>query len=118
MSEFAAGSRRRRRRSDAERSVSAILDAARTLLGERPDATIADVAAVAGATRQRRYSRGRQPLPAPTSAVRDWPQWSVVGPARYGSGSLRTARSMGVDVAPDISELAPFAVSVRSLARR
>jgi AcrR family transcriptional regulator len=55
MSELTPG-RRRRRRSDAERSVSAILDAARLVLVERPDATIADVAAAAGVTRQTVYA--------------------------------------------------------------
>ncbi|HWE89783.1 MAG TPA: TetR/AcrR family transcriptional regulator [Pseudonocardiaceae bacterium] len=55
MSEFTAIPRRRRR-SDAERSVSAILDAARAVLGERPDASIADIAAAAGVTRQTVYA--------------------------------------------------------------
>jgi AcrR family transcriptional regulator len=55
MSEFTAIPRRRRR-SDAERSVSAILDAACAVLGERPDASIADIAAAAGVTRQTVYA--------------------------------------------------------------
>lgn len=56
MSEFTVPPRRRSRRSDAERSVVAILDAARTVLGEHPDATIADIAAAAGVTRQTVYA--------------------------------------------------------------
>lgn len=55
MSDFTA-SPGRRRRSDAERSVSAIIDAAHALLGEHPDATIADIAAAAGVTRQTVYA--------------------------------------------------------------
>jgi AcrR family transcriptional regulator len=46
----------RRRRSDARRSIDAILAAARTVLGERPDAGMADVAAAAGVTRQTVYA--------------------------------------------------------------
>jgi len=43
----------RRRRSDARRSIDAIIGAARTVLGERPDASMADP--------HRRTSRGRAP---------------------------------------------------------
>jgi AcrR family transcriptional regulator len=46
----------RRRRSDARRSIDAILDAARTVLGERPDASMEDIAAAAGVTRQTVYA--------------------------------------------------------------
>jgi AcrR family transcriptional regulator len=46
----------RRRRSDARRSIDAILGAARTLLGERPDASMEDIAAAAGVTRQTVYA--------------------------------------------------------------
>jgi AcrR family transcriptional regulator len=46
----------RRRRSDARRSIDAILDAARTVLGERPDASMEDVATAAGVTRQTVYA--------------------------------------------------------------
>lgn len=45
-----------RRRADAERSIAAILDAAVALLGERPDASMADVAAAAGVARQTVYA--------------------------------------------------------------
>ena len=46
----------RRRRSDARRSIDAILNAARTVLGERPDASMEDIAATAGVTRQTVYA--------------------------------------------------------------
>jgi AcrR family transcriptional regulator len=46
----------RRRRADARRSIDAILSAARTVLGERPDASMEDIAAAAGLTRQTVYA--------------------------------------------------------------
>lgn len=46
----------RRRRSDARRSIDAILGAARTVLGERPDASMEDIATAAGVTRQTVYA--------------------------------------------------------------
>jgi AcrR family transcriptional regulator len=52
--EAATGSRRRR--ADAQRSIASILDAAVELLGERPDASMAELAAAAGVTRQTVYA--------------------------------------------------------------
>jgi AcrR family transcriptional regulator len=46
----------RRRRSDARRSIDAILGGARNLFGERPDATMEDVAQAAGVSRQTVYA--------------------------------------------------------------
>jgi AcrR family transcriptional regulator len=54
VSDLATGSRRRR--ADAERSVASILDAAVDLLGERPNASMAEVARAAGVTRQTVYA--------------------------------------------------------------
>jgi AcrR family transcriptional regulator len=45
-----------RRRSDARRSIDAILNAARTVLAERPDASMEDIATTAGVTRQTVYA--------------------------------------------------------------
>lgn len=50
------GTRRRRRRSDAERSVAAILDAAGRVLSQNPHASLEDVANAAGLTRQTVYA--------------------------------------------------------------
>ena len=46
----------RRRRADAQRSIDAIVAAARCLLGERPDARVEEIAAAAGITRQTVYA--------------------------------------------------------------
>jgi AcrR family transcriptional regulator len=46
----------RRRRSDARRSIDAILNAARVVFGERPDASMEDIASTAGVTRQTVYA--------------------------------------------------------------
>ncbi|MFF8773604.1 TetR/AcrR family transcriptional regulator [Kitasatospora sp. NPDC015120] len=47
---------RRRLRADARRSIAAILDAAGVLLAERRDASMEDIAAKAGVTRQTVYA--------------------------------------------------------------
>lgn len=46
----------RKRRADAERSISAILDAAVELLGRRPEANMSDIAAAAGVGRVTLYA--------------------------------------------------------------
>lgn len=57
MSKLAApGEAQRRRRADAERNVLAILDAAGRVLGERPDASMDDIAKAAGTSRQTVYA--------------------------------------------------------------
>lgn len=47
---------RTRRRADAERNIEAILDAAATLLSERPEASMAEIAVAAGVARQTVYT--------------------------------------------------------------
>ncbi|PSK87349.1 TetR family transcriptional regulator [Murinocardiopsis flavida] len=56
MSQVNGPDSRRRRRSDAERSRTAVLDAATRLLGERPNASLGDIAEAAGVTRQTVYA--------------------------------------------------------------
>lgn len=61
MAEDASGTgvgsyQRGRRRADARRSIDAILNAARVVLGERPEASTEDIAATAGVTRQTVYA--------------------------------------------------------------
>ncbi|MEV6844609.1 TetR/AcrR family transcriptional regulator [Actinoplanes sp. NPDC051411] len=46
----------RKRRTDADRSRGAVLDAAIALLGRRPDASIEDIASAAGVVRQTVYA--------------------------------------------------------------
>jgi AcrR family transcriptional regulator len=53
MSEIAA---ERTRRADAERNVTAILDAAVELLAERPEASMAEIGSAAGVARQTVYA--------------------------------------------------------------
>lgn len=55
MSTFAANDGRRRR-ADAERSIAAILDAAIDVLGERPAASMGEIARAAGVSRQTVYA--------------------------------------------------------------
>jgi AcrR family transcriptional regulator len=47
---------RRRKRADAERSIAAVLDAAVVELGDRPHATMEEIANAAGVTRQTVYA--------------------------------------------------------------
>ncbi|MFD0688062.1 TetR/AcrR family transcriptional regulator [Actinomadura fibrosa] len=51
-----SGARTRPRRSDARRSIGAILDAARVVLGERLDASMEEIAGRANVTRQTVYA--------------------------------------------------------------
>lgn len=55
MSEIAAG-RRRRRRTDADRSAASILNAAKEILGTRGAASVEDIATAAGVSRQTVYA--------------------------------------------------------------
>jgi AcrR family transcriptional regulator len=57
MSEIASAKQSpARRRADAEHNIAAILEAAVDVLGERPDASMAEIAAAAGVARQTVYA--------------------------------------------------------------
>lgn len=56
MARPGAVTRKRKQRVDAERSAAVILDAAVRLLGERPDASMNDIAQAAGVTRPTVYA--------------------------------------------------------------
>lgn len=79
----------RRRRSDARRSIDTILAAAGTVLGERPDASMEDIAGAAGVARQTVYAH---------FASRDALIAALVEAARtHGLAELAAAR---LDLAP------------------
>lgn len=56
VSELGSPANQRRRRADAQRSITAILAAAGQVLGERPNASMDEVAKAAGISRQTVYS--------------------------------------------------------------
>jgi AcrR family transcriptional regulator len=86
-----------RRRSDARRSIDAILDAARTVLGERPDASMEDIATTAGVTRQTVYAH--------------FPSRDVLITALLHAAGAETVAAMdaaGLDTAPPVDALRQF----------
>ncbi|MFJ5266905.1 TetR/AcrR family transcriptional regulator [Streptomyces sp. NPDC088358] len=87
----------RRRRSDARRSIDAILDAARVVLGERPDAGMEDIAATAGVTRQTVYAH---------FSSRDALVAALVEAAAAEYAALLD--DAGLDTAPPVDALARF----------
>lgn len=97
----------RSRRSDARRSIDAILNAARIVLGERPDASMEEIATAADVTRQTVYAHfpSRDALFA---ALID------AAAAEY-IGALDAA---GLDTAPPADALARFLDSGWSFLRR
>ncbi|MEU5951094.1 TetR/AcrR family transcriptional regulator [Streptomyces sp. NPDC047525] len=87
----------RRRRADARRSIDAILNAARVVLGERPDAGMEDIAATAGVTRQTVYAH---------FASRDALVAALVESASAEYAALLD--DAGLDTAPPAEALAQF----------
>ncbi|MCP9953082.1 TetR/AcrR family transcriptional regulator [Actinomadura madurae] len=87
----------RPRRSDARRSIDAILDAARVVLGERPDASMEEVAARANVTRQTVYAH----FPSRDALVA-----ALVETAAAEYSALLDAA--GLDTAPPADALAGF----------
>ncbi|HEY4018940.1 MAG TPA: helix-turn-helix domain-containing protein [Pseudonocardiaceae bacterium] len=84
-------------RSDARRSIDAILNAARTLLGERSDASIEEIAAEANVTRQTVYAH---------FASRDALIAALIEAAAAEYAVLLDAA--GLDTAPPAEALAQF----------
>ncbi|MCK2217006.1 TetR/AcrR family transcriptional regulator [Actinomadura sp. ATCC 31491] len=87
----------RRRRSDARRSIDAILNAARVVLGERIDASMEEIATAAGVTRQTVYAH----FPS-----RDALLAALVEAAAADYGALLD--EAGLDTAPPADALAAF----------
>ena len=87
----------RRRRSDARRSIDAVISAARTVLGERPDASMEDIAAAAGVTRQTVYAH----FPS-----RD----ALIAALLYAAGAetLAAIDAARLDTAPPVDALRQF----------
>ncbi|MGI5158820.1 TetR/AcrR family transcriptional regulator [Microbispora sp. CA-102843] len=87
----------RRRRSDARRSIDAILDAARIVLGERVDASMEEIAGTANVTRQTVYAH----FPS-----RDALMAALIEAAAAEYAALLDAA--GLDTAPPADALAQF----------
>jgi AcrR family transcriptional regulator len=87
----------RRRRSDARRSADSILNAARVVLGRQPDASVEEIAAEAGVTRQTVYAH----FPSRDALVA-----ALVEAAAAEYAALLDA--VGLDTAPPADALAQF----------
>ncbi|MEV1171545.1 helix-turn-helix domain-containing protein [Nonomuraea sp. NPDC049784] len=87
----------RRRRSDARRSVDAILNAARVVIGERSDASMEEIATTAGVTRQTVYAH----FPSRDALIA-----ALIEAAAAEYAALLDAA--GLDTAPPADALAQF----------
>lgn len=87
----------RRRRSDARRSIDAIIGAARTMLGGRPDASMEELAAAAGVARQTIYAH----FPSRDALV-----VAVIDAA--GAETVAAIDAAGLDAAPAAAALERF----------
>src|SRR5260370_9132688 len=94
----------RLRRADARRSIDAILNAARTVLGERPDASMEDIATTAGVTRQPVYAH----FPSRDTLIPALPH----PPRAETLAAIDTAHP---DTAPPSHPLLPFLDTARAL---
>ncbi|MER7000506.1 TetR family transcriptional regulator [Streptomyces sp. NPDC000410] len=95
-----SGEPRRRRRADAERSRTAILDAAVRLLRQRPDAGMEAIATEAGVTRQTVYAHfsSREALLAATVDRITEGAVAAMDAARLGEGPATAALTRFLDV--------------------
>ena len=87
----------RRRRSDARRSIDAIVDAARIVLGERSDASMEEIATTANVTRQTVYAH----FPSRDALIA-----ALIEAAAAEYSALLDAA--GLDTAPPADALAQF----------
>lgn len=87
----------RRRRSDARRSIDAVLNAARIVLGERPEASMEEIATTANVTRQTVYAH----FPSRDALIA-----ALIEAAAAEYGALLDAA--GLDTAPPADALAQF----------
>jgi AcrR family transcriptional regulator len=87
----------RRRRSDAQRNIDAIIGAARIVLGDRPDASMEDIAAAAGVTRQTVYAH----FPSRDALI-----LALIDAA--GAETLAVIDAARLDTAPPAEALAQF----------
>lgn len=96
-----------RRRSDARRSIDTILKAARTVLGERPGASMEEIATTAGVTRQTVYAH----FPS-----RD----ALIGALIHSAGAdtLAAIDAAGLDAAPPADALRQYLAICWELIRR
>jgi AcrR family transcriptional regulator len=97
----------RRPRSDARRSIDAILNATRAVLGERHDASMEDIAATAGVSRQTVYAH----FPSRDALVAALIEAAA---AEY----LAALDAAGLDTAPPADALAQFLDAGWQLLRR
>jgi len=87
----------RPRRADAQRSITAIVEAARVVLGERPDASMEDLAGAAGVTRQTVYAH----FPSRDALI------AAVFDAAVAEG-LAAIEAANLDAAPPLVAIACF----------
>lgn len=109
MSDFTAGPSRRRR-SDALRSASAVLDAATEILGRHPDAGIDDIAKAAGVSRQTVYAHFASRERLITAVVERITQETAaaIDAARLDDGSATDALLRFLDAAWRVLERYPL----------
>jgi AcrR family transcriptional regulator len=96
-----------RRRSDARRSIDAILNAARIVLGERPDASMEEIATAAGVTRQTVYAH----FPSRDALIA-----ALMRTA--GAETLAVIEAARLDTAPPVDALLQFLDICWELVRR
>jgi AcrR family transcriptional regulator len=100
----------RRRRSDARRSIDAILDAARTVLGTRPDASMEEIATTAVVTRQTVYAHfpSREALIAALVHAAGAETFAAIDAARLDTGPPADALRQFLDISWELIRRYPY----------